>query len=64
MDRLPARAAAFHDPGFDVVPRRKGGESFFRDDSGKTRQRAAHQKRPLLPITAQKVARRQAAEQL
>jgi hypothetical protein len=60
---LARAATAFHDPGFDVVALRKARERLFSDYSHETGERSAHQQRPLLPITSQKLSWRQAAEQ-
>jgi hypothetical protein len=63
MASFAALAAAFHDPGFDVVACCELRESFFRDDSRKTGQRPAHEKRPLLPVMPQELLRRTVAKQ-
>ena len=57
--RRPALAAPFHDPGFDVVARRERRERALVDHAGESGQRLRHEKRALLPITAQKITRRQ-----
>src|SRR5688572_960501 len=55
-------AAAFHDAGLDIMARREGAERARVDQLRELRQRIAHEKSALLPITPQKIARRQAAE--
>jgi hypothetical protein len=61
--RFPSIAAPFHDPGFDVVALGERGERASVDHAGKSGQRIRDEERSLLPITAQKRARRKPAQQ-
>jgi hypothetical protein len=63
VPRIPALAMAFHHPGFDVVARRERCQRTLVDHAGETGQRVWHEERSLLPITAQKRARRKPAQQ-
>jgi hypothetical protein len=63
MLRFPSRAAAPHHPGFDVVAPCERLQAARIDHAGESRQRAAHEERALLPMAAQKVTRRESAEQ-
>jgi hypothetical protein len=60
---FPFHAAPPHDAGFDVAAARKPAQRALVGHSGKTRERAAHEERALLPMAAQKVTRRESAEQ-
>ena len=60
---VPFRAAAFHDPGFDIIAARKSEQLALVHHAGELRQCVAHMKRTLLPVAAQEFPRRQAAEQ-
>jgi hypothetical protein len=63
MRGIPAVAAAFHDPGFDVVAPRERVERAPLDDAGESGQRGRDEERALLPMPPQKLARGEPAEQ-